>query len=206
MNFPSFETFSAGATPPEAASPSSLSGLTRAIYDCFRLPPHAMAPVPRGQVGDPASAAGDDRAAGVAVLPGHLAPARRRSPHSAARSGRARPDRPPPLRRADAGGAGLDDPGVLRPSRFLRSRAASAAGPPRPRTSRWPGEPRSLRRALRADLVGRHAHRGLSCAPGGLAAVLSARSAGGLRPANARFPGARLDLRTLRGRDGTGAP
>src|ERR1022692_1701405 len=119
MNFPSFETFSVAAVPPGEASPSSLSGLTRAIYDCFWRPPHAMAPEPRDQVGDPAATAGDDRPARLAVLPRHLAATGRRGAGLAARSGGARRDRLSPVGRAHAGRAGLDDAGILRPPGFL---------------------------------------------------------------------------------------
>src|ERR1700722_1706571 len=168
MNFPSFESFS-GGDPAAGASPSSLSVVTRAIYDCFRPPTHAMARAPRDQVGDTAATAGADRALGLAVFPRHLARAGRRGAGAAARPGRAPRDRLSPDAGAHAGGADPDPARVLRPSRLLRSRpapraAAAIAGPPgRPR------EPRSLRRALRADLVGDHPHRRLSGAAGRVA-------------------------------------
>src|ERR1700729_979449 len=155
MNFPSFETFS-GGEPAAGASPSSFSVVTPAIYDCFRPLTHAMARAPRDQVGDTAAVAGADRAPGLAVFPRHLARAGRRGAGAAARPGRAPRDRLPPHAGAHAGGVDPDPARVLRPSGLLRSRpapraAAAVASPPgRLR------EPRAVRRALRADLVGNH--------------------------------------------------
>src|SRR3569623_3363249 len=83
----------------------------------------------RGEVVPAGADPARHRAAGLSVLPAHLAGAGERRGGDAPGPGRAGEDRPAAAGDADPGPADPDDAGVLRPAALLRGERRSLAGP-----------------------------------------------------------------------------